>query len=56
MITKKAMMKLRRCRWEQLIGWDEQDLARRIEAKTTLPEDIQDAELYRVVSSIRILQ
>ena len=33
MITKRAMMKLRRCRWEQLIGWDEQDLVRRIEAK-----------------------
>ena len=42
LITARAMGKLRRCRWEEMVGWEEKDMDRRYHGDEMLSEDMQD--------------
>ena len=49
LITRLGMKKLRRKRWDTLVGWDEDDVTRVFSGDEMLPEDIQDQSAPMVV-------
>ena len=49
LITQRAMMSLRRVRWEDKVGWDAKDVDRKFLAHETLLEDRQDQTVPMVI-------
>ena len=49
LITRRAMMQLRRRRWENDVNWDPEDLDRVFTAREVLQEDVQDQTIPMVI-------